>query len=105
RNGGRASASSTSPRPATPRSPEGPIARIARNRAPKPRVPSASQRTIGGRIMANEDQAEGKLKDIGGKIKEEVGDATGDDDMKRDGQTDQAEGKLQETWGDAKDKL
>ncbi|MEM6742114.1 MAG: CsbD family protein [Pseudomonadota bacterium] len=55
--------------------------------------------------MANEDQAEGKLKDIGGKIKEEVGDATGDDDMKRDGQTDQAEGKLQETWGDAKDKL
>jgi len=55
--------------------------------------------------MANEDQAEGKAKDIGGKIKEEVGDATGNDDMKHDGQADQVEGKAQKTVGDAKDKL
>jgi len=55
--------------------------------------------------MVNEDQAEGKVKDIGGKIKEEVGDATGNDDMKHDGQANQVEGKVQKTVGDAKDKL
>ncbi|TYB83765.1 CsbD family protein [Oceaniovalibus sp. ACAM 378] len=55
--------------------------------------------------MANEDQAEGKAKDIGGKVKEEVGDATGNDDMKRDGQKDQVEGKVQKGVGDAKDKM
>lgn len=55
--------------------------------------------------MANEDQAEGKAKDIGGKVKEEVGDATGNEDMKREGQVDQAEGKVQKGIGDAKDEL
>jgi uncharacterized protein YjbJ (UPF0337 family) len=55
--------------------------------------------------MANEDQTEGKAKGIGGKIKEEVGDATGNDEMKHDGQGDQAEGKLQKGVGDAKDSL
>jgi len=55
--------------------------------------------------MANEDQAKGKAKDIGGKVKEEAGDAVGNDKMKRDGQTDQAEGKAQKGVGDAKDKL
>lgn len=54
--------------------------------------------------MANEDQAKGKAKDIGGKVKEEVGDATDNDDMKRDGQEDQIEGKVQKGVGDAKDK-
>ncbi len=55
--------------------------------------------------MANEDQVKGKAKDVGGKIKEETGDAIGDDKMKRDGQADQAEGKVQKGVGDAKDKL
>lgn len=55
--------------------------------------------------MANDDQTEGKAKDIGGKIKEEVGDATDNDDLKRDGQKDQAEGKVQKGIGDAKEKL
>jgi uncharacterized protein YjbJ (UPF0337 family) len=55
--------------------------------------------------MANEDQVEGKTKDIGGKVKEEVGDATGNDKMKQDGQEDQVEGKVQKGVGDAKDKL
>lgn len=55
--------------------------------------------------MANEEQAKGKAKDIGGKAKEEIGDATGNEDMKRDGQTDQAEGKVEKGYGDAKDKL
>jgi uncharacterized protein YjbJ (UPF0337 family) len=55
--------------------------------------------------MANEDQVKGKAKDIGGKVKEEVGDATGNDEMKHDGQADQAEGKVQKGVGDAKEKL
>ncbi len=55
--------------------------------------------------MANEDQVKGKAKDVGGKIKEEAGDAIGNDEMKRKGQADQAEGKVQKGVGDAKDKL
>ena len=55
--------------------------------------------------MANEDQGKGKGKDLGGKIKEEAGDLTGDKDLKREGQADQAEGKLQKGLGDAKEKL
>lgn len=55
--------------------------------------------------MANEDQVKGKAKDVGGKIKEEAGDAIGNDEMKREGQADQAEGKVQKGVGDAKDKL
>lgn len=55
--------------------------------------------------MANDDQTEGKAKDIGGKIKEEAGDLTNNEDMKREGQADQAEGKAQKKVGDVKDKL
>lgn len=55
--------------------------------------------------MANDDQAKGKGKDLGGKVKEEAGDLTGNDRMKREGQADQAEGKLQKGLGDAKDSL
>ncbi|MEM5542860.1 CsbD family protein [Sulfitobacter sp. AS92] len=55
--------------------------------------------------MANEDQAKGKAKDIGGKLKEEAGDATNNEDLKREGQADQVEGKVQKGAGDAKDKL
>jgi uncharacterized protein YjbJ (UPF0337 family) len=55
--------------------------------------------------MANEDQTEGKAKDIGGKLKEEAGDVTNNEDMKHEGQADQAEGKVQKGVGDAKDKL
>ncbi len=55
--------------------------------------------------MANEDQARGKGKDIGGKIKEEVGDLIGNRDMKREGQADQVEGKVQKGVGDVKDAL
>lgn len=55
--------------------------------------------------MANEDQIKGKAKEIGGKIKEETGDALGNEKMEREGQADQAEGKVQKGVGDAKDKL
>ena len=55
--------------------------------------------------MANEDQVEGKSKDLKGKAKEEIGDLTGNEDMKAEGQAEQLEGKAQNTWGDAKEKL
>ena len=55
--------------------------------------------------MANEDQAKGKGKDIGGKIKEEAGDLTGNDKMKHEGQADQVEGKVQKGVGDAEESL
>ena len=55
--------------------------------------------------MANEDQSEGRAKDIGGKIKETAGDLTGNEKMKREGQADQVEGKVQKGFGDAKEEL
>ena len=55
--------------------------------------------------MVNKDQIKGKATDIGGKIKEELGDAIGNDKMKRDGQVDQVKGKIQKGVGDVKDKL
>ena len=55
--------------------------------------------------MANEDQSEGRLKDMGGKIKETVGDLTGNKDMEAEGQADQVEGKVQKGFGDAKEEL
>ena len=55
--------------------------------------------------MTNDDQTEGKAKDIGGKIKEEVGAATGNKDMEADGQADQIEGKVQNKVGDVKEAL
>jgi len=51
----------------------------------------------------NEDQIKGKAKDIGGKIQEEVGEATGNRQTQRDGQSKQVEGKVQEKAGDVKD--
>ncbi|MEM7488224.1 MAG: CsbD family protein [Pseudomonadota bacterium] len=55
--------------------------------------------------MANEDQTEGKGKDLGGKLKEEAGDLLGDKEMKREGQADQVEGKVQKGFGDMKEDL
>ena len=49
------------------------------------------------------DRVEGPLKEAGGKIKEEWGDATDNPSTEAEGQRDQAEGKLQESWGEAKD--
>ena len=55
--------------------------------------------------MSNEDQTKGKAKDVGGKVKEEAGDLTGNKKMEREGQGDQVEGKVQKGVGDVKDKL
>ena len=43
--------------------------------------------------MGNEQQNEGKLEQVAGDIKEGVGNALGNDQMKREGQWDQAKGQ------------
>ena len=55
--------------------------------------------------MGNENQNEGRAKDLGGKIKETAGDLLGDREMKREGQADQVEGKVQKGVGDAQESL
>ncbi|KAA2241209.1 CsbD family protein [Salinarimonas soli] len=51
------------------------------------------------------DRTEGSMKNLKGKIKEGVGNLTGDSKTKTEGQMDQAEGKIQNTIGGIKDTL
>jgi uncharacterized protein YjbJ (UPF0337 family) len=51
------------------------------------------------------DRIEGRVKEAGGKAKEEWGDLTDDADTEVEGQMDQTEGKIQSGWGDIKDEV
>ncbi|MGC1371160.1 MAG: CsbD family protein [Candidatus Sulfotelmatobacter sp.] len=51
----------------------------------------------------NKDQAEGKLKDVGGRVERQVGEWTGDEEKQGHGAMKQAEGKVQKAWGDVKE--
>ena len=51
----------------------------------------------------DKDRVEGAAKNLGGKIKEGVGKATGDEKLRREGQVDQVKGKAQNTVGGIKD--
>jgi len=51
----------------------------------------------------DKDRVEGPLKEAGGKIKEEWGDATDDSSTEAEGKMDQAEGDVQNKWGETKD--
>ncbi|WP_292051039.1 MULTISPECIES: CsbD family protein [unclassified Brevundimonas] len=55
--------------------------------------------------MADKDRIEGAVKNIGGKIKEGIGNLTGDEKLKAEGNADQVEGKVQNAVGGAKDAL
>ena len=55
--------------------------------------------------MVDNDRVEGAAKNLGGKIKEAAGKVTGDEKLKREGQTDQVVGKVQNAVGGVKDKL
>jgi uncharacterized protein YjbJ (UPF0337 family) len=55
--------------------------------------------------MVDRDRVEGAAKNIGGKIKEAAGNLSGDEKLKREGQTDQVTGKVQNTVGGIKDKI
>ena len=53
----------------------------------------------------NKDQVAGKLKDIGGKIQEEFGDAIDSPEQEAKGLANQVEGKTQKKLGDVKETL
>lgn len=54
-------------------------------------------------MAMNKDQAKGAVKNIGGKIQEEVGKLVGSKHQQTEGLKHQVAGKLQETAGDLKE--
>ena len=53
----------------------------------------------------NKDELDGKIDRLKGNIKETVGDATGDEQLRDEGITDQASGNVQEGFGKARRKV
>jgi uncharacterized protein YjbJ (UPF0337 family) len=51
----------------------------------------------------NKDRAEGKVKDVAGRVERQVGEWTGDTEAQVKGAAKQVEGKVQNAWGKAKD--
>lgn len=51
----------------------------------------------------DDDRIEGAAKNLGGKIKEGIGNLTGDAKLKRDGEVEQVEGRAQNAIGGIKD--
>ncbi len=49
------------------------------------------------------DRVEGKVDDVKGRIKRQVGEWTGDEQAQSEGAADQAKGKIQNAWGKMKD--
>jgi len=49
------------------------------------------------------DRAEGMFDEGKGKVKQGVGDLTGNDRLKAEGKMDEAKGKAEHAWGDIKD--
>ncbi|MCW2817765.1 MAG: CsbD family protein [Marmoricola sp.] len=53
--------------------------------------------------MSTDDKADNKLQDLGGKAKETVGNATGDDELKAQGDRDQRKASLKDAGEKVKD--
>ena len=53
----------------------------------------------------DKDRVEGSAKNMGGKLKEGLGKATGDSKTEAEGKADQAKGKVQNAVGGIKDTL
>ena len=51
----------------------------------------------------DKDRIEGKVEDIKGRVKRQVGEWTGDENKQAEGAADQAKGKVQNAWGKVKD--
>src|SRR2546427_4734012 len=51
----------------------------------------------------NKDRAEGKVKDIAGRVERQAGERTGDAETQARGAVKEVEGKAQNAWGKAKD--
>jgi uncharacterized protein YjbJ (UPF0337 family) len=56
-------------------------------------------------MAIDKDRVEGSAKNLGGKIKEGIGGATGDSKTEAEGKADQAKGKIQNAVGGVKDAL
>ncbi len=50
----------------------------------------------------NDDEVEGKYDKAKGKIKDKVGEWTGNEELEAEGEAEHAAGETQETWGKAK---
>jgi uncharacterized protein YjbJ (UPF0337 family) len=53
--------------------------------------------------MGNDDKTDNKMEELGGKAKEAVGSATGDDELKAQGQADQTKANLKQAGEKVKD--
>jgi uncharacterized protein YjbJ (UPF0337 family) len=53
--------------------------------------------------MGTRDKASNKAQDLKGKVKESVGSATGNDDLRRKGKTDQTKSALKDSGEKVKD--
>lgn len=51
----------------------------------------------------DKDRIEGKMDDVKGRVKRQVGEWTGDKDLQAEGTADQAKGKAQNAFGKLKD--
>jgi len=58
-----------------------------------------------GAVMPNNDELKGKFDQVKGKVKQEVGNATGDADLHDEGVADEAGGNVREGFGTAKRKV
>ena len=54
-------------------------------------------------IIMDKDRVEGKIEDLKGRVKRQVGEWTGDGKTQSEGAAEQAKGKIQNAWGKAKD--
>jgi uncharacterized protein YjbJ (UPF0337 family) len=53
--------------------------------------------------MGTDDKADNKLQELGGKAKEGIGSATGDENLERQGQNDQTKSNLKQAGEKVKD--
>ena len=58
-----------------------------------------------GSAMPNNDEIKGKFDQVKGKVKQKIGNATGDQGLHDEGVVDQASGEVQEGFGTAKRKV
>jgi uncharacterized protein YjbJ (UPF0337 family) len=65
--------------------------------------PTRDEWTLEGDRMGTDDKIDNKADELKGKVKEGVGDATGDRDLQAEGQADQAKGNLKQAGEKIKD--
>lgn len=53
----------------------------------------------------HKDEVKGAAKETSGKIKDKLGEATGNKKLEAEGEVDQAEGKVQKSFGKAKESV